>query len=98
MQHKKRHWKRFKPKKCPICGIIHRGANSYCSKSCSNRGRTVTIEQKNKTSQSMLRYYHSTPEGLAHRQKITNMNNGLSITKIEDIDIELPDIIDPDFL
>lgn len=94
---KKRHWKRYKEKECPVCHEKHRGPNTYCSLSCSNRGRTITPEHKANTSRAMLRYYRNTPEGISKRQQFVNMNNGLTITRSEDIDIPLPGLYDPDF-
>ena len=94
---KKRHWKRYKEKECPVCHEKHRGPNTYCSLSCSNRGRTITPEHKANTSRAMLRYHHGTPEGLALKQVLINRNKGIPQIKIEDLDVELPGLYDPDF-
>lgn len=52
--------KRTRPEKnCLVCGTIHRNPGSYCSKVCSNKGRTVTAEQKAKTSASMTKFMNS---------------------------------------
>jgi len=46
-------------RECPVCGTKHRKRGQYCSKPCSNSGRTVTEAQKQKTSKSMERFMNS---------------------------------------
>lgn len=46
-------------KECPVCKVIHYKAGTYCSKICSNKGRTVTDEQKKKTAESMTKFMNS---------------------------------------
>jgi len=46
-------------RECPVCGTKHRKRGQYCSKPCSNSGRTVTEAQKKKTSESMERFMNS---------------------------------------
>lgn len=48
-----------KIKNCPVCGIEFSKGSTYCSKSCSNKGRVVTDEQKKKTSESMRKFMYS---------------------------------------
>lgn len=56
---------RYKPKQCPTCGIIHKGRGMYCSTACSNKGREVTDETRQKLSQNKHEYMQ-TPEGIAN--------------------------------
>lgn len=44
------------PKHCPVCNVEHFKRGPYCGKVCSNKGRTVTDEQKKKTSESMTNF------------------------------------------
>lgn len=46
-------------KVCPVCEVKHAKRGPYCSKVCSNKGRTVTDEQKKKTSESMTKFMNS---------------------------------------
>lgn len=46
-------------KECPVCNATHRNRGLYCSKVCSNKGRLVTDEQKQKTSESMTKFMNS---------------------------------------
>jgi len=69
--------KRILPdKNCLVCGNIHRNRGSYCSKVCSNKGRTVTAEHKAKTSASMTKFMNSDSDVAEQaRWRINNYEN-----------------------
>jgi hypothetical protein len=94
---KKYHWKRYKEKICPTCNKKHRGRYTYCSQSCVLNNKPKSEEHKAKTSASLLNYFQKTPEGIAARQKVIKKNTGVSIVKLDDIDVIPPGMIDPDF-
>ena len=55
---------------CPTCGVTHRGRGPYCSKVCSNKGREVTQEQKQKTSESMVKHMNSDHDSAEYQRWI----------------------------
>ena len=91
------YWRRYRPKECPTCHVIHRNQGRFCSITCANRNRKHSEEHKAKTSKTLLEYFRNSPEGIAVRQKIANKNRGIPRIKQEDIDISLPELYDPEF-
>ena len=51
----------YRAKTCPYCGTEHKKRGPFCSKSCSNRNRTLTDTTKAKISHSQSAK-HATPE------------------------------------
>lgn len=88
---------RYREKVCPVCSVIHRKRNEYCSKACSNRGRTITDETKQKLSVRRKEYLQ-TPEGIATVKRTSEINANPENTTIpmDEYAVDIPDL--PDIL
>ena len=62
----------YAKKDCPNCKKTHRGRGQYCCVSCSNTGRTVSDETKQKLAVKS-RAYRNTPEGIATTKTIARV-------------------------
>ena len=58
----------YREKKCPKCGILHRGRRPCCSILCGNKGKGKLSDiTKSRISASKIKYYLENPNAAEHR-------------------------------
>ena len=89
----------YKEKDCPNCKKTHRGRGQYCSISCSNTGRQVSAETKQKLSVKSTAY-RNTPEGIATTKIIARFTEkrhaGIISLPEDEWFVEIPRLDDED--